>query len=148
MPAVLRTVLPRIRRDERGNGDVAAMIVVVPLALALVLVFVLFGRQGVAAEEVTHAAAVAARAASMERDAGAAQSAAAAAASVTLAEAGRSCAGGPSVAVSASSWEAGGVVSVTVTCQVSGIASIGASARSIFGRARATIDAYRSYGAP
>ena len=36
-----------------------------------------FGRQGVAAEGVTHAAAVAARAASMERSAGEAQAAAA-----------------------------------------------------------------------
>jgi Flp pilus assembly protein TadG len=148
MPAVLPTMLRCFRRDERGNGDVAAIIVVVPLALALVLVFVLFGRQGVAAEEVTHAAAVAARAASMQRDPGAAQSAATAAASSTLAEAGRTCAGGPSVAVSASSWDAGGVVSVTVTCQVSGIASIGAAGRSISGSARATIDAYRSYGTP
>ena len=36
----------RIAEDRRGNGDVAAMIVVVPLALGLVLVWVWFGRQG------------------------------------------------------------------------------------------------------
>ena len=60
----------RIASDRRGNGDVAAMIVVVPLALGLVLLFVCFGRQGVAAEGVTHAAAVAARAASQQRSAG------------------------------------------------------------------------------
>ena len=32
----------RARRDRRGDGDVAAIIVVVPLALAVVLLFVLF----------------------------------------------------------------------------------------------------------
>jgi hypothetical protein len=42
----------------------------------------------------------------------------AAAASSTLAEAGRRCAGGPSVVLSTSSWEAGGVVSVTVSAQL------------------------------
>lgn len=144
----LRRLLSRWRRDDRGDGDVAAMIVVVPLAFGLVLMFVLLGRQGVAAEGVTHAAAVAARAASMERNAGDAQAAAAAAASSTLSQAGTSCAGGPAVAVSASTWDAGGVVSVTITCQIQGIGSIGASNKTVSGSARATIDAYRSYGTP
>ena len=85
------------------------MIVVVPLALGLVLVFVLFGRQGVAAEGVTHAAAVAARAASQQRDAGAAQAAAAGGGGRRRwRRRARRCAGGPAVAVSASSWEPAG----------------------------------------
>ena len=73
--------LRRLRGDRRGAADVAALIVIVPLAFGAVLLFIYVGRQGTAREEVTHAAAVAARAASMERDAGAAQAAAAAAAS-------------------------------------------------------------------
>jgi hypothetical protein len=135
----------RVRHDRRGSGDVAAMVVVVPAGLAAVLLFVFFGRQGVAAEGVTHAAAVAARAASMERSAGEAQAAAQAVASATLAEAGTSCAGGPQVAVSASAWAPGGVVNVTVTCQVTGIGDIGAPSRRLSSEARATIDFHRGF---
>ena len=135
----------RIASDRRGNGDVAAMIVVVPLALGLVLVWVWFGRQGVAAEGVTHAAAVAARAASQQRSAGDAAGAAQAAATSTLAEEGTACAGGPAVAVSASEWAPGGVVSVTVTCQITGIGDIGAASRSVESTAYSTIDFHRTF---
>lgn len=137
--------LARVRRDVRGAADVAAIIVIVPLAFGAVLLFVMFGRQGVAAEGVTQAAAVAARAASLERSAAAAQGAAHAAAAATLAAAGTSCTGGPSVSVSATTWDAGGVVDVTVTCHISGIASIGAADRTVSGSARSTIDSYRGY---
>ena len=133
-------------RDRRGDSDVAAIIVVVPLALAVVLLFVLFGREGAGAEGVTHAAAVAARAASLERSAGAAEAAAAQAASSTLAATGMACAGGPAVAVSASEWAPGGVVSVTVTCRIAGVGAIGAGDRSVSGSARATIDRFREFG--
>ncbi len=135
--------LVRRLRDDRGDGDVAAMIVIVPIIFGVVLLFVYVGRQGVAAEGVTHAAAVAARAASMERSAGEANAAASAAASATLAAAGTSCSGGPAVAVSVSSWEPGGVVTVTVTCQVQGISEIGAPARSVSGTARSVLDSHR-----
>lgn len=134
-----------LARDDRGDSDVAALIIVVPLGFALVLLFVVFGRQGVAAEGVTHAAAVAARAASMERSPDEAQIAAITVAAATLSTAGTSCVGGPSVAVSASAWEPGGVISVTVVCQVDGIADIGAGSRMISGTARSTIDTFRSY---
>jgi Flp pilus assembly protein TadG len=144
----LRRLAGRLRRDDCGDGDVAAMVVVIPLAFGLMLLFVMLGRQGVAAEGVTHAAAVAARAASMERNTGDAHAAATTAAASTLSQAGTSCTGGPSVAVSASTWDAGGVVSVTVTCQIDGIGSIGASTKTVSGSARATIDAYRTYGTP
>jgi len=132
----------RLRSDRRGSGDVAAMIVIVPIICGVVLLFVSFGRQGVASEGVTHAAAVAARAASMERSAGEATAAAEAAASATLAAAGTSCAGGPAVSVGVSRWDPGGIT-VTVTCQVEGISEIGAPRRSVSGRARSTIDAHR-----
>lgn len=128
--------------DQRGSSDVAAIVTIVPLALAVVLLFMSLGRQGVAVEGVTHAAAVAARAASLERDPAAAAAAAQSTAAATLAAAGTSCTGGPSVAVSASSWAPGGVVSVTVTCDVAGIAAVGASGRSVSSSARATIDRY------
>ena len=50
----------RLWSDERGDGDVAAMIIIVPLIMGVVLLFVFLGRQGAAAEGVTHAAHVAA----------------------------------------------------------------------------------------
>lgn len=137
--------LRRLRRDVRGATDVAALVVIVPLAFGVVLVFMYFGRQGVAAEGVTHAAAVAARAASMERSPGAASSAAQSVAATTLSASGMSCVGGPSVSVGATDWAPGGVVTVTVTCQVAGISDIGASSRSLSGSARATIDFFRGY---
>lgn len=144
-----RPLLRRIRgtaADERGAADVAGIVMIVPLALALVLLLVHVGRQGVAYNEVTHAAGVAARAASMERNAGAAQAAAHAAASATLGDAGVSCSGGPSVIVSATSWEAGGVVTVTVSCTTAGVAGIGAAGRTTSRSARSTIDRYRMWG--
>ena len=137
--------LCRLRRDARGATDVAALVVVVPLIFGVVLVYTYFGRQGAAAEGVTHAAAVAARAASTERSVGAASSSAQTMAATTLSAAGTSCVGGPEVAVSASDWAPGGVVTVTVTCQVAGISDIGASSRTLSGSARATIDYFRAY---
>jgi Flp pilus assembly protein TadG len=136
----------RLGGDRRGTADVAALIVIVPLAFGVVLLFIYAGRQGTAREEVTHAAAVAARAASMERDAGSAQAAAAAAAGRTLVGSGTACAGGPSVAVSASEWAAGGVVTVSVTCRAQGVVEIGAPARTLSASARATIDNFVLYG--
>ena len=68
------------------------------------------------------------------------------AASSTLAGTGMACAGGPAVAVSASEWAPGGVVSVTVTCRIAGIGAIGAGDRSVSGSARATIDRFREFG--
>jgi Flp pilus assembly protein TadG len=122
------------------------MCVVVPLALGAVLMFVFFGRLGVASEGVTHAAAVAARAASIERDSGAATAAASSVAAATLEAAGTSCSGGPSVSVSATAWEPGGVVTVTVVCTVAGIGDLGAAERTISGTARATIDTFVTFG--
>ena len=146
MTARLVRFVRRLTDDRHGAADVAALIVIVPLAFGAVLLFIYAGRQGTAREGVTHAAAVAARAASMERDAGAAQAAASAAASRTLAGSGTACAGGPSVAVSASEWAAGGVVTVSVTCRAEGVSEIGAPARSLSASARATIDNFVLYG--
>jgi Flp pilus assembly protein TadG len=146
MRARLVRLARRFTVDRRGAADVAALIVIVPLAFGAVLLFIYAGRQGTAREGVTHAAAVAARAASMQRDAGAAQSAASAAASRTLAGSGTACGGGPSVAVSATEWAAGGVVTVSVTCAAQGVAEIGAPTRTLSASARATIDNFVLYG--
>lgn len=142
--------LPRQNRragaDERGAGDIAGIVMIVPLTLALVLLFVHVGRQGVAHNEVTHAAGVAARAASMQRSADGARAAAYAAAATTLGDAGLSCVGGPAVVLGASEWLPGGVVTVTVTCTTAGVGGIGATGRTTSGSARSTIDQYRTWG--
>lgn len=131
--------------DERGSGDVTGIVMIVPLGLALVLLFVHVGRQGVAYNEVTHAAGVAARAASMQRGSEAAHAAARSAALATLGDAGLSCVGGPSVVVGASDWRAGGVVTVTVSCATAGVGGLGAGGRTVSGSARSTIDRYRTW---
>ena len=111
------------------------------------LLFVYFGRQGAAPEEVTHAAAVAARAASMERDAGAAQAAAPRGGEP---HAGRGRHGLRRRAERRRVGDASGrrAVSstVTVTCQRQGVAEIGAPSRTLSASARATIDHFVLYG--
>ena len=140
----------RVRADTRGGTDVAAMMFIIPVAFGAVMLFVFFGRQGSAAEGVTHAAHVAARAASLERSAGAAESAAHGAAAATLSAAGPACAGGPEVSVEADAWAPGGIVAVTVSCSVAtgDLGAIDARARTFTGRARAVIDTYRGYEGP
>lgn len=133
--------------DERGDAEAAGMIFLVPVIFGVVLLFVFLGRQGQAAEGAAHAAHVAAVAASHQRDAGSAQAAAEQAAASTLAAAGTACSGGPSVAVSANRWAAGGTVTVVVSCTVArdDLAAIGAPGRTLRGSARAVLDTYRGF---
>jgi Flp pilus assembly protein TadG len=141
------TTRRRFWADERGSGDVAAMMFIVPLIFGVVLLFVFLGRQGAAVEGVTHASHVAAVAAAQQRDPGAAQGAAAQAASSTLSAAGTACVGGPAVAVSADRWEPGGTVTVTVTCAVQrgDLDAIAAPARTFRARSTAVIDTFRGF---
>ena len=129
-------------RDDHGGSDVAALLFIVPIAFAAVLLFAYVGRQGRSSESVAHASAVAARAASMQRDLSSARAAAIAAASASLSGEGAECAGGPSISVDASAWEPGGVVRVTVTCVAEGTAALGAGSRSFSSTSRATIDTF------
>ena len=137
-----------VRRDERGDGDVAGMFFIVPLIFGVVLLFVFLGRQGAAAEGATHAAHVAAVAASHQRDQASATTAAHEAATSTLAAAGTACAGGPSVSVTADRWAPGGVVTVDVSCDVAtdDLGAIGAPVRTLRGSSQAVLDRYRGFG--
>lgn len=134
-------------RDERGEGDVAAMMVIVPLAMGLIMLFVYLGRQGTSSEGVTHASHVAAVAAARQRDAASAREAASQSAASTLAAAGTSCAGGPSVSTRADRWAPGGVITVTVTCEVAtgDLGALNAPARTLRGESQAVIDTYRGF---
>ena len=123
------------------------MMVIVPVAFGVLLLFFYLARQGVAAEGVTHASHVAAVAAAQQRDAGAAQAAAREVAASTLAASGTACPGGPTVSVSADRWAPGGVVTVTVSCSVDtgDLGAIDAPPRTLRGSSRAVIDTYRGY---
>ena len=118
------------------------MMFIVPLIFGVVLLFVFIGRQGTAAEGVTHASHVAAVAAARQRSASDAQSAAQAAAASTLAASGTACVGGPSVAINATEWAPGGVITVTVSCSIEtgDLGAIDAPARQITQSSRAVID--------
>lgn len=142
----LREIRRRLR-DDRGDGDVIAMMFVLPLAFGVVLLYSFVGRQSAAVESVTHAADVGARAAAQAGAAGDGEAAASSAAKVTLAGAGTSCRGGPSVTAVATAWEPGGVVTVTVSCSVEtdDLASINAPPRTKVAVGRSIIDTYREY---
>jgi hypothetical protein len=139
--------MKRLRSDQRGSGDVAAMLFVVPAVFGVVLLFVFLGRQGAAAEGVTHAAHVAAVAASHQRDPIGAELAARNAATSTLSAADTACTGGPEIAVSADRWAPGGVVTVTVRCTVdrTDLGVLDAPARILEGTSRAVFDQYRGF---
>lgn len=132
---------------DRGESDVAALMFVVPLAFGVVLLFTYLGRQGVAAEGVTHASHVAAVAASAQRDPTAAHAAAHDAATATLTSDGTACVGGPVVSVTADRWEPGGTVTVTVSCdvQTGDLGPINARSRRLTESSSAVIDTYRGY---
>ena len=137
----------RIRNDDRGDGDVVALMFLAPLAFGVVLLFVFVGRQGAANQSVTHASQVAARSASLERDQASAEAAGTNAAAATLVAAGTACVGGPAVSITADSWTPGSVIEVTVVCSIStgDLGAIAAPTRSFSSTSRAVIDTYRSF---
>lgn len=102
------------RRNERGASGLE-LAIIAPVAIALVLMVIGFGRMALAKQEVTSAAHEAARSASLERGAGAASGTGEQAARRTLADRGLSCAR-LSVNVDTSRYEAGGSVTASVTC--------------------------------
>jgi len=144
---MIRRFIQRCRRDERGDGDVAALMFLAPAAFGVVLLFVFVGRQGASVESVTHASQVAARSASLERSQAAAEAAGTATAVATLSAAGTACVGGPEVSVSATVWAPGETIEVTVTCAVAtgDLGAISAPSRSFTATSRAVIDTYRSF---
>jgi Flp pilus assembly protein TadG len=144
---MIRRLAARLRRDERGDGDVAALMFLAPAAFGVVLLFVFVGRQGASVESVTHASQVAARSASLERSQQAAQAAGTSSATATLSAAGTACDGGPTVSVTADAWAPGETIEVTVTCRVAtdDLGAIHAPGRSFTAMSRALIDTYRGF---
>ncbi len=102
------------RRDERGAIPLE-LVIIAPMLAVLLAVLVFMWRVSEAGNQVTAAAAEAARAASLERDVDASAAAGQAAAARTLDDRGLSCAD-LDISVDVSSYEPGGYVKATVRC--------------------------------
>lgn len=102
------------RRDDRGAVPVE-LVIIAPVLAVLLAVLVLAWRVSEAGNQVTVAAAEAARAASLERDVSASAAAGEAAARRTLEDRGLSCTD-LDVDLDVSSYEPGGHVTATVSC--------------------------------
>ena len=105
----------RRSRGERGAAAIE-LVLMAPVLMVILLFVVGLGRMAHARQQLESVAADSARAASMERNTHASAQAARDAAEASLGEAGVSCSG-LQVAVDLSSYQPGGTVRVTVTCQ-------------------------------
>ena len=106
---------PRQRRRDEGGTVPLELVVIAPMLAVLLSVLVFTWRVSEAGNQVTAAAAEAARAASLERDVEASATAGQIAAERTLDDRGLSCAD-LDVSIDVSSYEPGGYVKATVRC--------------------------------
>ena len=108
----------RLRDTGEGGFSTLELVIVTPFLLAFVLLIVGFGRVTHGRQLVEQAAAEAARAAALDTTPGQAQSDARTEAADTLSQSGVSCQS-VQTSVDTSAFQAGGQVSVTVTCVAS-----------------------------
>ncbi|MBW1601171.1 pilus assembly protein [Streptomyces sp. JJ66] len=128
-----------------GKGDAGLstieVVILAPVMMMFVLVLVAFGQLVDGRSSVDSAARDAARAGSLQREAGAAMAAARQAAAADL---GDICTGPPTVRKTSAGFEPGGLFSVEVSCQVRGLAMIGLDIGTrISGTSSSPIDPYR-----
>lgn len=133
------------RRRDDGSSTVE-LVLLAPLLVGLLLFVVLCGRLVSVQLDVDAAAHDAARAASIARTVPAATSAARQAAMATLAGRNRVCAS-PTITVDTGGLRPGGVVTVTVVCQVPladlALVNVGGS-RAVSSTASSPLDVYRA----
>jgi Flp pilus assembly protein TadG len=103
------------RRDDERGAIPMELVIIAPLLAVLLAVLVLAWRIAEAGNQVTAAAAEAARAASLERDVAASTAAGEEAARRTLEDRGLACSD-LDVVLDVSSYEPGGYVTATVSC--------------------------------
>jgi hypothetical protein len=137
-----------MNRSRIDNGSVAVEVVLItPVLIALLLLVVLGGRLTGAQSRVRHAAASAARAASLRSSFAAAEADAIAAARGDLERAHVECSGGPAVEVRGSI-APGDRVTVTIRCQVPlrdlGLLGLGRSVHEVSASSVEIIDLRRS----
>ena len=131
-------------RDDRGSIT-TELVLVTPVAIALLCLVALVGRTASAREQVDEASRDAARAASLERDPSAATRAAETSASGSLDTGGFHCAAAR-VSVDTSEFTPGGQVNVHIECDVplSDLGLIGISGvRTVESSAVSVVDTYR-----
>ncbi len=135
--------MSRLRGDA---GSVTVEVVIVtPIAIALICLVALVGRTSTAREQVDEAARDAARSASLERDAGSAQWAAESAATTSLTSGGFTCAA-TQIDVDTTAFYPGGQVTVTVKCDIalSDLGLIGLSGtKTVTSSSVSVVDLYR-----
>lgn len=131
------------------RGDTGSVttetVIVTPIAIVLLCLVAFVGRAGSARGQVDEAARDAARAASLERDAGSALQAAQLTAATALAGNGRACAA-TDVDVDTSAFRPGGHVAVTVRCDIalSDLGLLGLSGTKTVSSTRVSVvDQYR-----
>ena len=142
--------LSALIRDERGSGEVIAIIVMAPVVLAFAVLVLFLGRQVDSRGSVRSAAEAGAQAAARQRDSVSADSAARRAIGDMLAASPSTCAGGPTVTVDLAQFQPGGIVTVTVTCSIdrSDLGGLAPPARSFVGVGSAVVDTYRATALP
>lgn len=133
-------------RRRCDDGSVTTeLVIVTPIAIALLCLVALVGRTATAREQVDEASRDAARSASLERDPSAAWSAAQRSATSSLGGGGFRCAS-TNVAVDTSAFQPGGQVAVTVRCDIplSDLGLLGLSGvRTVESRSVSVVDQYR-----
>ena len=130
--------------DDRGSIT-TELVLVTPVAIALLCLVALVGRTASAREQVDEASRDAARAASLERDPFSATSAADASAAQSLTTAGFDCTA-TRISVDTADFTPGGQVSVRIECDVplSDLGLIGVSGvRTVESSAVSVVDTYR-----
>jgi Flp pilus assembly protein TadG len=134
---------------DRGEGQVLGLVLIAPVALGIALLVLWVGRTTDAEAQVQAASAAAAQAAARQRTPAAGVAAAQRVAAASLADA-STCAGGPTVTLSAPAWRPGSAITVSVRCHPdrADLGGLAPRARELAATAAATIDPYRAGAMP
>lgn len=134
------------RTQNGGNVDVIALIWLTPILLAAACLIVAAGRVSSAHQQLTYAAEAAAQAAALDRTSTQGSNDARHVAATTLNDP-TWCRRGPTITIDAAGFQAGGTVTVTVTCHVRRDDLYGPFVpgdQTVTARAAAVIDTYRA----
>ncbi len=138
----------RPQRD-RGEANALGLVLIAPVAVALAILILWIGRKVDTDAQVQAASSAAAQAAARQRNPAAAVAAAQATAAAMLTDV-TACPGGPTVAIDASLFRAGGEVTVVVSCspERSDLVLANPASATFAASSTASIDTYRAAGLP
>ncbi|GAA1894828.1 TadE/TadG family type IV pilus assembly protein [Streptantibioticus ferralitis] len=136
----MRQRLLRLTKDDAGLSTIE-VVILAPVMMLFILVLVAFGLLVDGRGAVDSAARDAARAGSLQRDEASAMSQAQSAAQADLSG---TCSGSVTVRKVSSGFQAGGLFTVEVSCQVRGLTMLGLDVGTeLTGRSTAPLDPYR-----